>query len=152
MRSDLHSARRANIGDVMKIVINKCYGGFNLSRSAVNLYATKKGITLYPESLVIGTAYWTVPKRERVAELPDWSKASIEERQAYNRAYQSQTINEYDLPRDDKDLVAVVETLGLEASGIGASLHVIEIPDGIEWEIKSHDGLERVEERHRVWS
>jgi hypothetical protein len=136
----------------MKVVINKCYGGFNLSRSAVILYATRKGLTVYPEPLLHGTAYWIVPKHERVAELPNWSKASREERQEYNRAYFSQTINEYDLPRDDRDLVAVVEAMGLEASGSGASLHVIEIPDGIDWEVKSHDGLERVEERHRCWS
>lgn len=30
----------------MKIVINRCYGGFGLSKEALELYAEKKGISL----------------------------------------------------------------------------------------------------------
>ena len=33
-----------------EIVVNKCFGGFGLSESAIMLYAEKKGITLYVEA------------------------------------------------------------------------------------------------------
>ena len=32
----------------MKIILNKCYGGFGLSKEAYELYAKKKGLTVYP--------------------------------------------------------------------------------------------------------
>ena len=32
----------------MKIILNKCFGGFELSPIAIIMYANKKGITLYP--------------------------------------------------------------------------------------------------------
>ena len=59
--------------------------------------------------------------------------------------------SEYD-KRADHKLVECVERLGeAAASGRYASLKVIEIPDGIEYEIQSYDGLESVHEKHRVW-
>jgi hypothetical protein len=53
--------------------------------------------------------------------------------------------------RADPRLVACVEKLGKAANGAVADLRVVEIPDGIEWEIEAFDGLEQVAERHRVW-
>ena len=32
----------------MKVILNKCYGGFGISPMAYKLYAEKKGIELYP--------------------------------------------------------------------------------------------------------
>lgn len=55
--------------------------------------------------------------------------------------------------RADPDLVAVVEELGAQAaSGSCGKLHVIEIPDGVEYEIDDYDGLESAHEKHRSWS
>lgn len=31
----------------MKIILNKCYGGFDVSKEAYMLYAKKKGLSLY---------------------------------------------------------------------------------------------------------
>lgn len=53
-----------------------------------------------------------------------------------------------DYSRDDPNLVSVVEELGEAADGVCAMLKVIEIPEGIEWEISDYDGME--EGRHRV--
>lgn len=54
--------------------------------------------------------------------------------------------------RTDPDLIRCIETLGSErASGLCAELHVIEIPDDIEYEIHNYDGIESVHEKHRSW-
>lgn len=89
----------------MKVVVNRCWGGFCLSRAA------------YAE---LG--------------LP-WDN--------YGFAMADDRAN----PK----LVAVVEKLGMDASGDFAELKVVEIPDDIEWEINGYDGMERVVEKHRSW-
>jgi hypothetical protein len=54
-------------------------------------------------------------------------------------------LDEKKIPRNDPDLVEVLEVLGSDiASGPLADLSVEEIPDGTDWEIIEHDGLERV--------
>ena len=59
--------------------------------------------------------------------------------------------SERDIPRNDTDLVEVVESLKDKANGSCAILSIVKIPDGIEWEISEYDGLETVEEKHRSW-
>jgi hypothetical protein len=135
----------------MKIVINKCFGGFGLSETAMFAYAARKGLTLYVErENAICVTYWTVPPEQRPAEI-DWHAASLEERQAHNAAYNKAVLYGRDIHRDDADLVAVVESLGEAASDKYASLLVVEIPDGIEWGIDEYDGMESISEKHRSW-
>lgn len=55
------------------------------------------------------------------------------------------------LLRHDPDLVAVVESLGTQASGPHARLKVVEIPDNVLWFVQDYDGIERVAEIHRSW-
>jgi hypothetical protein len=55
--------------------------------------------------------------------------------------------------RTAPELVHVVESLGSEASsGRHALLRVVEIPDGVQWTIEDHAGIEHVAEAHRTWS
>lgn len=49
--------------------------------------------------------------------------------------------------RDDLNLVAAVEALGPEAT----NLRIVEVPAGVDWEIKDYDGQEWVAEKHRTW-
>lgn len=56
-----------------------------------------------------------------------------------------------DIPRDDATLLQVVEELGRRANGKHAELTIVEIPDGIEWEIEDYGGFEWVAEKHRIW-
>ena len=58
---------------------------------------------------------------------------------------------EWEIPRDDSELVRVVEALGAEANDRHAELKVIQIPDDVDWEIKEYDGIEHVAEKHRTW-
>lgn len=139
----------------MKVVINTLYGGFSLSHEGVLAYAARKGITLYPEkNEVFGYwDYWTVPKKDRLPDVSGekWHVMTFEERKAYNEQYKREHLDNREIPRDDPDLVAVVEELGAKADGFCAELKVVEIPDGVEWQIEEYDGKEWVAEKHRTW-
>lgn len=142
----------------MKVVINSCFGGFNLSHAAVMHYAALKGLTLYPEndsefSDLLGPTYWLVPKERRAHKLSgtEWTNATMEQRRASNLAYAQETLSPTGIARNDPHLVATVETLGDNANGKCAKLRVVEIPDDVEWEISEYDGNEHVAEKHRTW-
>lgn len=138
-----------------KVVINSCYGGFSLSEAGVRRYAELKGLTLYPEKdeRFGFINYWIVPPEQRPKPLEgeDWQKATYEERKASNDAYSAAQLCDRDLKRDDPMLVQVVEQLGSSADGACASLEVVEVPDGVEWQIEEYDGNEWVAETHRTW-
>jgi hypothetical protein len=90
----------------MKVVINKCYGGYGLSKAAYKFLRKK------------------------------WD--------GYGFAFFEDRVN----PK----LVKCVEALGEEADGDCAKLKVVEIPDGVDFEIKEHDGFEHIAETHRTWA
>jgi D-arabinose 5-phosphate isomerase GutQ len=138
----------------MKVVINKCYGGFGLSSEAMHLYAKKKGITLYPESAFSGLVeiYYTVPADKRTKQLENWHEQPQAVRAANNEAISKESLYCRDFDRNDLALVEVVEELGDKANGMCAKLEVIEIPNDINWEIDEYDGMESVREQHRSWS
>lgn len=93
----------------MKIVINRCFGGFGLSPKAVKEYLRRSGNT-----------------------NPDFYYGDIE--------------------RNDPILVAVVEELGEAADTRYSRLHIVEIPDDVEWIVEEYDGSEWIAEKHHTWS
>jgi hypothetical protein len=139
---------------MQRIVINNCFGGFSLSHEGVMAYAKRKGIKLYPfvEKRVNGHMDFNnfesydgqhdiVCIHYSTKPLPKNGKYSEE---GYFR--------DRDIKRDDPDLIAVVKKLGKKANGICADLKVVEIPDGVKWEIDEYDGNEHVQEECRKWS
>ena len=129
----------------MKIIINRCYGGFGLSEKAVMRYAELAGMTLYPEKTEFGdTEYYKVPKEE-------FDNIKSENPKSY-KVLNSLMFFETFIKRNDPLLVRVVEELGIEADGYLATLKVVEIPDDILWKINDYNGMETVVENHRSWS
>ena len=130
----------------MKIVINRCYGGFGLSHKAVSRYAQLKDMTLFTHSDGTFQHYYKIPVedydalRDIAYETGDYSKV--------NEAY----FIERDIPRNDPALVQVVEELGKEANGQYADLGIVEVPNDLRWKIDEYDGLEAVVEISRRWS
>ena len=58
----------------------------------------------------------------------------------------------WDAYRSDPRLIAAVEKIGVEeSSNRYSSLKVVEIPDGIEWDLDDYDGIETIHEKHRSW-
>jgi hypothetical protein len=135
----------------MKIVINSCYGGFSISQKCAEYLAERGSKTAIKE-----LEEWNKRKEWmnyylKNGEFPkdavgtDFLKIEAKykkEPQFYG----------HDYDRYDQDLVRAVEELGEAASGKYAKLKVIEIPDGIEWEIDDYDGIESIQEKHRSWS
>ena len=134
----------------MKVVINACHGGFGLSEKAVMRYAELKGLTVYPEGTGLFTTYWLVPEEER-EDQTNFHTWSMEEKLASNKRLAQQVWVEREIQRDDPALVQVVEELGADANARFAELAVVEIPDGVAWQIAEYDGYEHVAEKHRTW-
>ena len=106
----------------MKIVLNKCHGGFSLSPTAVNRYAAITGRTIYPHTAGWGQFYTLGPRpRLRRMGLDETSRGMI--------------------PLS----IRVVEELGPAAFGLAAELVILYIPAGTAYRIKEYDGLEFLE-------
>jgi len=130
----------------MKVVINKCFGGYGLSDAAVQRYAELAGITLYSKpGTLYSNYYYTVPVeeyerlRKKGEKIGDYSES--------NSVYWSI----YDIERNDPLLIQVVEELGDDAAGDFSRLKIVEIPDDVSWEIDEYDGIESIHEVHRTW-
>jgi len=119
----------------MKIVINRCYGGFKLSPVAFKLLLLKKGIE-FDETI------------DRYGSLALYKKGQPRTDENYLSQYDfCDSIN----GRSDPDLIAVIEQLGKQAEGTSSEFKIIEIPDDVVCVITSYDGMERIEEVHRIW-
>lgn len=132
---------------VQKVVINKCFSGFGLSDEAQHALAARKGVTLYELDESFGSkSYATVPKEE-------YDRLEKESRKTKDFSLINGLFwNCREWGRDDSDLVAVVEELGVEkASGPHAELKVVEVPDGVVWDLQEYDGIEWIAERHQTW-
>lgn len=106
----------------MKVVINKCYGGFSISEAAV----------------------------DRLLELECPHDPTWDPRSEYGRHGVYDGGDEIE-SRACPQLVRVVEELGDEASGSLAELKVVEVPDGVKCHLDEYDGVEHVAEDHETW-
>lgn len=134
----------------MKIVINARHGGFGLSAKATEQYLARKGKNVW--------WFKTARTPEGGLDFDRVEPTDSPDRESCPFSYTSPGREEgsyfasRDIPRDDPDLIAVVEQLGIEANGRFAELRVVEIPDDVDWEIAEYDGSEWVAEKHRTWS
>ena len=137
----------------MKIAINRCYGGFQLSDKAIGMLMKRKGLECHRYKRDYkDNKYYKLSSFEIDEVYPyfDYSIADLGDcvekiPNEYYWYYNSK------VERTDKDLIAVIEELGKEASGSCGDIHIIEIPDDVDWEIDDYDGIETVHERHRSW-
>jgi len=139
----------------MKIVINRCFGGFGLSPIAIKEYLKLKGKECFfykqtKYNINDGTEeYSRIDNPKNQMSVHPYTKDLGEKTNCFE--YNEYYFHVRDIERNDQDLISVVEELGESASGWAANLQVIEIPDDVDWEISDYDGLESVEEKHRSW-
>lgn len=131
----------------MKIVINRCYGGFGLHHKAVKRLVMKGSELVKKFPLKA----WEQDFRENPIDIGDGFKVSS----TWHTGVIAKGDTVYcidETERSHPDLVSVVEEMGRDAWGEHAELKVVEIPDGVDWEIEEYNGVERVVEKHRVWT
>jgi hypothetical protein len=138
----------------MEIVINKCYGGFNLSVKGQMVYCEKKHgqAYLYKAGEERGMAT-QVPYTDDCTSTLDYY-ISPEDHKGMVDLSDINCIWRWEIERDDPALIATVKELGEEANGNNARLKIVEIPDevGDNWHIDNYDGMETIHENHRSWS
>lgn len=119
---------------MVKIVVNKCYGGFGLSYEAIEWLINEKG--------------WKVTSDHNAneAEYPiyEFQDKRLSDMNRYMLNWRN------DEMRTHPDLVECVKTLGAKANGRFAELCVVDVPDDVDWYISEYDGIETVCEG-RVW-
>jgi hypothetical protein len=149
----------------MKVVINKCYGGFGLSNEALDRLHELgfEGIATpideyFPEKK--DPTEWDITHSKAAALL---SNTVYRETGKFPDEHYFETLLSKDFKfvlwggrledkqRSDPRLVAVVEALGKDAGGDFSNLQIVEIPDGTDYVIAEYDGFEHVDEVHRSW-
>lgn len=170
----------------MKVIINRCYGGFGLSLIAQKMYLERKGQTpfFYKQtqySFREGYYGFTKISEDKLEQESDMGMGHTTLKdlgEKFNLIGKDMHIphgsSRKNLPtyydykefcswyyrndpfssdiRTDTDLIAVVEELGSKrASGQCSSLHIVDIPDDIKYEIDEYDGMETIKEIHRSW-
>ena len=108
-----------------KVVLNSCYGGFSLSKAAIQMLIDKHGLD-------IDSDYGYV----------DNGDFGIDD-------------DNMDAYRMDKRLISVVKKLGVDkASGDCARLRIVDVPDDVVdvhgWYISDYDGIDSIHQNH--WS
>jgi hypothetical protein len=152
----------------MKLVINKCFGGFGLSPKATARIAELRGQKAYfftggfgsrPRTQVpmeeVSGMFWSAYNTPTPTESPSaevWAAMPIDERKELNAKMGEESVDDCRKDRANPLLVQVVEELGDAASGDCGKLRIVEIPDGTEYEIDEYDGQESVHEKHQSWS
>ena len=120
----------------MKVIVNRCYGGYSISSAAAKRYRELGGVVY-----LVGENYPDDPA------FPKQKESIIRYSPHFPEEHTERLKH-----RTDKLLIQVIEELGSEiSSGVHAKLEVVEIPDNIEWEIEEYDGQEWVSEAHRTW-
>ena len=140
----------------MKVVINKCYGGYGLSRLALQRYAELKKMppVLFYTSDPFNDRY------RRVSATDDLQGSisvccvgeDLGEFTTGDEAYKNQVLEDHKIERHDPILVKVVEELKAEADAHFAKLKIVKIPDGVEYDIAEYNGKESIQEKHRSWA
>lgn len=127
-----------------KIAYNGCFGGFSLSYDAVKAYAKRKGFEVYcgrnPDiKKGLDNKYVECTREEANGGYGFYSWFKTPDFDWDNAFY------DRDIPRNDPDLIAVIEELGSrQASGRCAQLEIADVEAGKKYRIDEYDGNEQV--------
>lgn len=132
----------------MKVILNKCFGGFHPSHEAYMRYAEKKGIQLFCYELTASHDYKKTQRGGIFSYyfMKDFGDTIKREDVDWNSMLRLSK----DF-REDSTLIEVVEELGEKASSGVSDLQVVEIPDGMKYVIDDYDGVETLHADVPTW-
>ena len=140
----------------MKIIVNKCYGGWGLSNVAIKRFLELQGKECF---------FYKQTKYKHDGGIEEYVKVNEMDEKSFS-VYSctedlGDVINNFPSKahvyinsdyRIDPLLIQTLEELGEDVCSASlAKLKIVEIPDGISWEIDEYDGIESVHETHRSW-
>ena len=135
-----------------KVILNKCYGGFNVSKEGYMLYAKKKGITLYQYKQNFDNRKFIYTKTNEDNIFNNYFIKDMGDNiEITNEDYEKYSLYLDDEHREDPVLIEVVEELGEKASGRFGDLRVVEIPDDLDYVIDEYDGIETLHQKVETW-
>jgi len=116
----------------MEIILNKCFGGYGISAEAIKL-CRDAGATWaqWPNSFLPGEKY-----EEGSDEICDRPYVPYEAR---------------DSSRTCPILIKLVKDGTTSVNDRYAKLEVVDIPEGVAYEISEYDGIESVEAPRQIW-
>lgn len=139
----------------MKVILNKCYGGFGVSKEAYELYAKKKGVTLYwYERDLNNRGYKKLYRNDfedvlfKNAITKDFGDVVLKPDDDFWGSILTLNCDS----RTDPTLIEIVEELGSErASDSYSELVVVDIPDDLDYVIDDYDGIETLHQKVQIW-
>lgn len=139
----------------MYVVINRCFGGFELSLKGLYTYCQKK----HGQAFVYRQESKGVIERITLDEVADSRKTYYIISEDYGPFSSIKDVsNDHiirwsSIPRNDLALVATIRELGDEANTSVSELKIVEIPNDVEdnFYIDEYDGMETIHENHRSW-
>ena len=140
----------------MFIVINKCFGGFGLSREALLELARLESPHI---NLINPAEYYGCDGEELESKIKECSEEDEELGLTQTVFYKDKVVDENYRHGSNEDwkaracplLVRVVKKLGKKSWGHFAELKIVKIPDDVDFEIDDYDGVEHIAEKHRTW-
>lgn len=143
----------------MKIALNKCFGGFQLSHKAVKRYLELQGKECFFYKQEVRTDNFKVTYKKITQDkakgelfLSYFTKdlGDVVTQGKADDDFIFYSYFDYD-KRTDPLLIQVIEELGNEASGKLGKIEIVEVPNDLDWEITDYDGIETLHEKHRSW-
>ena len=161
----------------MKIILNKCFGGFGFSPKVYVEYAKRKGIDLFvydkkysddTNKSIYEATYFKVPLERITSDnyafinvndrlfSPHFCTVDLGDSFPNDDKQKYDALNEHSLYlnehyRTDEVLISIVEDLGSEANGKYADLKIVEIPDDLDYVIDDYDGIETLHQNIPTW-
>ncbi len=123
----------------MKVVINKCYGGFSLSDEAYEWLIKNK--------------QWAVTEYNSMGGYKNRKAKLVRNREHVTLIGKYSLVQDSAQPkfRVDKDVIECIEELKEKANRRHSDLKIVERPDGTDFTIEEYDGIEWVAEIHETW-
>ncbi len=136
-----------------KVILNKCFGGFGVSKKAYELYTKKKGLNLFCYECDIKDYRNHIYKYAKDDNLFNhyFTKDFGDNVQISNEDYEKYSLYLDTRYREDPILIEVIEELGEEANNKYSQLKIVEIPDNLNYTIDDYDGIETLHQEVQEW-